>query len=318
MSAGPTPSQRKTERQMNLMFVLLNAGVPRTKARIRIDVPGYEGQSDEAFDRMFERDKQDLRDIGIPIETITIDEGGYEDHGYRIRRDDWLIPKLTLSQDERILLSLAAGAWADSGLAKAAKSGLSGLADETSLGTVNPRLGHRQPNLSTIASAIIDKKQIQFDYRTADGDEVRNRMLDPWRLILNDGIWHLVGWDYLRGEQRAFRLSRIVGAVSQLSSSIEHFAPADLSTQELVAQWNTLNTENGTAIIRVSDGRAAGLRVLAREISSDGETLTIDFDDELELARVVARECDVANVIEPASLRDCVQEILRRALEVHQ
>jgi predicted DNA-binding transcriptional regulator YafY len=317
MTQGVSPSQRKTERQMNLMFVLLNAGVPRTKSRLRQEIPGYDEQSDEAFDRMFERDKQALRDIGIPIESVPLDEGGYEDYGYRIKRSEWLIPPLNFDSQDRILLSLAARAWGDSGLAQAAKSGLSGLTDEQNFGQLLPRLGHRQPNLGAIAQAITTRMQIRFSYRTADGDEVRTRNLDPWRLILNRGIWNFIGWDYLRNEQRSFRLTRIVGDIEVTKTPVANSCPPDLDVVGLVAKWNSLNSEYGTAQIVTEPAKAPGLRLLAREVSADGTKLTVDYDDELELARLIARECDAARVESPDSLAATVKQILTRTKEVH-
>ena len=63
-------AQVKTERLLNLVIALLSTRMPLSKARIRAAVPQYHGTaSDEAFDRMFERDKDELRELGIPLVT---------------------------------------------------------------------------------------------------------------------------------------------------------------------------------------------------------------------------------------------------------
>jgi proteasome accessory factor B len=58
---------RKSERLVNLTIALLATKRWLTKAEIFANVAGYSGDS-EAKDRMFERDKDDLRSLGINIE----------------------------------------------------------------------------------------------------------------------------------------------------------------------------------------------------------------------------------------------------------
>ena len=109
-------SDQKIERQLNLLFVLLNTKNPIEREEIRKRVPGYFGKSNEAFERMFERDKENLRVLGIPIEAVSIDTFHEDNIGYLIREANWLLPDINLTAAERTLLNLAACAWAHSAL----------------------------------------------------------------------------------------------------------------------------------------------------------------------------------------------------------
>ena len=98
----------KVERLMNLVIALLSTDGYLPAERIRRNVAGYaESPSDEAFSRMFERDKNELRDLGIPLETGRVSALDPIE-GYRINRDAYALPEIDLTPDEarRILDSV--------------------------------------------------------------------------------------------------------------------------------------------------------------------------------------------------------------------
>ncbi|MFD0889930.1 helix-turn-helix transcriptional regulator, partial [Streptosporangium algeriense] len=111
-------SRRKTERLLNLVICLLATRRPLSAEHIRQAVPGYDAANDEAFQRMFERDKNELREIGIPIEVQK--DPWEEDPGYRIVRESYELPEITLEPDEAAVVGLAAQVWQRASLAEAA------------------------------------------------------------------------------------------------------------------------------------------------------------------------------------------------------
>ena len=119
-------ARARTERMLNLLFVLLNSTTPLTREQIRERVPGY-GDSNEAFERMFERDKAALRELAIPVETKPVDLVHDDVLGYRIDRSDWLMPEISISAQERTFLSLAASAWQSAQLGAAARQAVSSV-----------------------------------------------------------------------------------------------------------------------------------------------------------------------------------------------
>ncbi|MEV1179522.1 DNA-binding transcriptional regulator, partial [Nonomuraea sp. NPDC049784] len=115
-------SRRKTERLLNLVICLLATRRPLSAEQIRHAVPGYDRDGDEAFQRMFERDKNELREIGIPIDVV---RDPWEDEpGYRIERESYELPEITLEPDEAAVLGLAAQVWQRASLAEAASGAL--------------------------------------------------------------------------------------------------------------------------------------------------------------------------------------------------
>src|SRR5258708_38493145 len=108
-------SKRKTERLLGLVVCLLSTRRYLTAEQIRAAVPGYPDQ-DELFKRMFERDKEDLRDLGVPLET-GVNHPFDDDPGYRIRQQAYQLPALRLEADEAAVLGLAARGWRRTGRA---------------------------------------------------------------------------------------------------------------------------------------------------------------------------------------------------------
>ncbi len=100
----------KVERLMNLVIALLSTRAYLTAERIRANVAGYGDQSDEAFSRMFERDKSELRDLGIPLETGRV--SAFEPtEGYRIKPDAYALPDIDLTPDEAAAVAVATTLW---------------------------------------------------------------------------------------------------------------------------------------------------------------------------------------------------------------
>src|SRR5688572_15780495 len=143
-------SARKTERLLNLVICLLHARRFLTVQEIRDLVPGYEAEDEAAFRRMFERDKQDLRDLGIPLETGTNSAAHEDDLGYRIARGDYELPAISLEPDEAAALGLAARLLHSAPLAGATGAALlklraAGIDAPEATGALEPRVGGGEP-----------------------------------------------------------------------------------------------------------------------------------------------------------------------------
>lgn len=211
---------RKAERLLNLVVMLLESHSPVTASEIHRTIPGY-GQSNlDSFRRMFERDKEELRELGIPIELSFLDTWETEE-GYRIPKDRYYLPELNLEKEEIAALWLAAG------LVRmhdpsTVRSALLKLTEDQPDIDLHPRitadLGLAIPNLPRTFEAVADHKQIGFSYRSRDGG-VRKRLVDPYGLAHRKGAWYVVGHDHDNNEIRVFRLDRIVGTVHMTEPS---------------------------------------------------------------------------------------------------
>jgi proteasome accessory factor B len=203
------------ERLLNLVALLLETRRPLPFDEIREALREGYGQEDfQSAKRMFERDKDVLRDLGIPIETAPTDPFEVE-QGYVIPRERYYLPEIAFTPEELSALIVAARSAAGDPFAEEAvrkllagsEGGLAGF----SVGpfAIDPGDGAR---LGALAEAAASGRSVRFRYRTARGEDAE-RHVDPYGLLWRGGHWYLVGRDRGRGEVRAFRLSRIASAV---------------------------------------------------------------------------------------------------------
>lgn len=321
--SSPSPSAEKTERLLNLILCLKSARRPVSKQKIRESLEDYRrAPSDEAFDRMFERDKDDLREMGIPISTTVIDVLFDDEVGYRIDSSEATLPAISFEPDERAALALAARAWSGasiSGSASAAlrKLRLSGVEidDATAVG-VEPRIRTREPAFESVHAAVLARQPITFEYRKAGG-EVSTRHVRPWALKNWRGRWYLTGYDVDRADLRAFRLSRFEGPARKKGKAGSYEIPADHVPE--VALAAQAEQPSGTAVVRLRRGTGHALRRRAAALRD------IDGDwTELELPYVRgATERDLtalgpnAVAVSPEELVDAVRSALRGAAQAH-
>lgn len=313
-------ARARTERMLNLLFVLLNSSTPLTREQIRDRVPGY-GDTNEAFERMFERDKAALRDLAIPVETRPVDLFHDDVLGYRINRSDWLMPEISITAQERTYLSLAASAWQNAQLSTAAKQAVSSV-DAREQGfeiTVPVSLAKGRRHITEILAAIANGKTVAFEYVGINQSQVVKRTIDPWRALLHSGHWYLVGFDQEKGEVRTFRTDRIVGDLLETKQDILEPMPNDFDLSTITDSWENSATGATIATILVRPGRAASLRVLATacEVGDEWDTLTIPYHHESQLIGLIASSCDVTRVKAPQSLHDSVTRVVSTTLSVH-
>jgi predicted DNA-binding transcriptional regulator YafY len=219
----------RLERLVNLVIALREARAPLPASEIRTRVAGY-GQPDaQAFRRMFERDKADLRTLGVPVETAPLDRLGDDRVGYRIDPAAYDLPALDFPAEELTALALAVDA---AGLADVAAGGLRklevdagapGLARSTSPSGLGVDLA--APHLEVLAEAQLTRAAVRFAYRTAAGSR-RMREVEPHALVHRRGRWYLVGHDRERGERRAFRLDRVEAEVRRVGGPDAFAVPA--------------------------------------------------------------------------------------------
>ncbi len=206
---------RKSERLLNLIVMLLETSQPVTAEQIHRTIPGYGQDSWDTFKRMFERDKEELREMGIPVELSSVDAWDTE-HGYRIPKDRYYLPELNLAPDEVAALWLAAGLlrMSDPGPARSALMKLTEGAPPKTAGNLSwltADLGLAAPNLSVALESVAAKKKVTFPYRSKEA--TRTRSVDPYGLMQRRGKWYLIGHDESNDQIRSFRLDRVEGAI---------------------------------------------------------------------------------------------------------
>lgn len=322
--AAPNTPQAKTERLLNLTMSLLSSRIPLPKHRIRQLVEAYQVvESDEAFDRMFERDKEDLRSMGIPL--VTEDIGVFEDEqGYRIDRRDYDLPPVELSADEMAVVGLASRVWAHATMAGTAATAWRKVAagdevhEEPFVG-VEPQLGGAEPAFEPLKDAVLTSSTVRFDYARPGQGSGRPRLVEPWYLTAWHGRWYLVGHDLDREAPRVFRLSRISSTVTPTGEPASQPVPEDLDAVSMIAA-NEDEPEPHPAVLRVRVGTGHQLRRRATSVTSiDAQWDRVG----LEHGRLAGFAAEIAShgpdvvVEEPAALRDAVIERLQAVTALH-
>ena len=199
------------ERMLNLVALLLNAARPLTFDQIREQLGAYEQEDRTVAKRQFERDKDDLRKVGIPIETDHTD--GFEvEVGYRIPKEDYYLPELSFTPEEVAALFITAHAPGVYGEAAQAFAKLARDADTATISGLDerraPGLDDSAPHITAAVDAVARRRRVRFTYRAAAG-EPGERMVEAWGLVFFRGSWYLVGEDREAADVRSFRLSRI-------------------------------------------------------------------------------------------------------------
>jgi Predicted transcriptional regulator len=232
-------SKRKTERLLSLVVCLLSSQRYLTATQIRAAVPGYPGSFD-AFKRMFERDKEELRELGIPLDMGS--NGPLDEElGYRIPRQRYVLPDIRLEPDEAAVLALAARVWRRAELAGAAAGALLKLraagveAEETGQPGIEPRLTG-EAAFGPLWEAVRDRRPVTFAYRAVGRSEPQQRRLEPWGVVNRHGRWYVAGHDQVREAVRVFRLGRIEGRVEFSGPRGSVSVPDGSDVRELVAE----------------------------------------------------------------------------------
>ena len=317
-----TMTSRKNERLINLTIALLATKRYLTKSEIFRTIDGYEGNV-ESKERMFERDKDDLRRIGIVIDVRGIDPGFEDEPGYRIHSETYSLNLGELNGAEVALLSMAAEAWRGAALGESAQSALLKLSslgiasDFDGLPNLSPKLNVNSANFLPITRAIADRFTISFNYLSAELVE-EPRTVNPYGLGSRHGNWYLVAFDKVRMETRTFRLDRISNEVELISKSGSF--ETDPNFDVLAFLDSTLFEKHEVAQVSIRLGRGHGLRRDATIISSDDEfdLCNIHYSEESRFVEFLLWHADDVVVHAPAQLRDAIIKSLQTLIAAHE
>lgn len=326
--ARPSPAAAKTERLLNLVIALLHTRQPLSRARLREAVPDYQGSSDEAFERMFERDKDELRELGIPLRTEPIDPFFEDEPGYRIDQREYALPQIDFAPDELAVLGLAARAWSQASLAGPAAQALRKLEaagvvrDESSVAGIEPLLHTREPAFEPVRDAVLSRTPLTFGYRGGTGD-LAQRHVQPWGLTSWHGRWYLTAHDLDRDAPRVFRLDRVTeprraGRPGRYDVPDSHDAVAMIRS----SVGDERGMPSATARLLLREGAAASLRKRGTPATGAAtpegwDLVTVPTGSLQALAREIGAQGPDVRVVGPPELAELVTERLRAVLLAH-
>ncbi|WP_449408220.1 helix-turn-helix transcriptional regulator [Microbacterium maritypicum] len=309
------------ERLTNLVVALMATEIGLTKQQILDNVSGYRQRADagaraDALEKMFERDKDELRTLGVPVETLgdQADPNDLREARYRIPQAEYDLPgDIGFTPAELAVLRLAGSVWsaesasgdAQAGVRKIRALGIDG--DEPIIGFA-PRITARSEAFTPLQDAIEKSRVVVFDYLKPGEDAPRRRSIRPLALVDYEARWHVFGVDTAIEEDRMFLLSRIVGAVKVTSTG---FDPAlrDGAGERALSGLERVAAEN-SALLEVTPGTEASLR-LGRRATPATQGIRVPFVDLHILADELASYGPEVRVVEPEPLRDAVIARLR-------
>ncbi len=313
------------ERLLNLVIALMNTPGRMTKDQIRAGVVGYDDASDESFERKFERDKDTLRELGVPV--VTVDDSGHAaEIGYRIDTDAYALAPLHLTAAELAVLGLAAQLWqdrvlrTDTGRALTKLTAASGTGVHTdALAALAPRVREAGGAYGPLLEAILARRAVRFTYRAATTGQRSPRHVEPWRLAVRSGGWYLIGHDVDRDAVRAFRLSRIDGPVRAVGAPGAVTVPAAVDVDAALGRRHADVRRAALAVVpeRAEALRARGLAgapgTPLPAVLAGRDVITVEFDDVGRTVEEIAAYGDVVAVLEPPDLRAGVIAVLQAA-----
>ncbi len=324
---GDSHRSAPEERLVNLVVALLATEQGLTKDTILTSVAGYReqgagGASKDALEKMFERDKENLRALGVPIETIGdfADPDDLREARYRVPTAEYSLPvDIDFSPAEIAVLNLASGVWGESSMSADARSGLRkiralGIDVDAPIIGYAPRISLREPSFTPLQRAIEQARVVEFDYIKGGSDAAHRRRIQPLALLEYEGRWHVYGFDVSLGAERTFLLTRISSDVTVARASFD--AALREGAGEKALAGLTAVAERQRALLEVEPGTEAALRLHRRGIPAE-QGIHVPYVDAHIFADELASYGPEVRVVAPTDLRDLVIDRLERTRALH-
>ena len=310
------------ERLLNLFIALTSTRARMTKQQIRSTVYGYDQgtqgvdeKADSAFERMFERDKEDLRRLGVPLQTVT-DPANGGDIGYRIDASAATMQPIDVDAAELAVLSLAVDYWRDAALGSDARQAVTKVASRVQHEAIpelpfGARATGARTALGVIAEALHERRSVRFDYASSSSAPA-TRTVDPWRIVVVNATEYLIGRDHGADASRTFRVSRILGAVKAVGEPGAFEPPADIDLGPLGPA-----AVAGTATVALRPEAGHTLRRAGTVVRTDGDwdVLEVPYRHLDALRSEILGLAGAARAVAPPQLVEGVHRYTRAALE---
>ena len=300
-------SDQKTERLINLTLALLSSKRYLTKSEIFKNVAGYSGSA-ETMERMFERDKDDLRNLGVRIEVRALDPLFEDDQGYLIDSKTFQINPNDFTKEEILLLTMAANLWHGSALQHDSKAALLKIQSLDGLVATNtvtsPVVEDNEDSrkLLLIFDAVERCVSLEFEYKGTV------RQVKPYGIYTRRGFWYLAAQE--NDVVKSFKVIRIGEQIKMTSKSQCFTKPAEFKLSTFIEGLNAPTTSKAEVRIRKNQALALRKRFKVEEIDSDWDQVFIDYIFEEDLIESLLWYGSNVVVISPKTIRD---QIINRA-----
>ena len=294
----------KSERILNLFFVLLNTKRPLSRSELKQKVSGYDAsESETAFERMFERDKDELRTIGIRIQTLPIDPLFDDELGYKIDPSVFLTKQTSWTDEERYILNLASALWHETEFenqAKVANIKVGSLVS-TDSDLLTKNLQGSIDVYKTLLLALQKRDVISFAYLANDEDTPSQRKIIPRKLYRKDRFWYLEGFDTKTSLIKNYQIDRIFG-------DIKHSKSSEIE-RNLVNKLEVKNNSEMTATIEINQNPQLITHIIGGNIL-DRNRINLHYFEAKSLVKYLLTISSVITDIENKSIKDLYLDTL--------
>ena len=299
-------SNQKTERLINLTLALLSSKRYLTKSEIFKNVAGYSGSA-ETMERMFERDKDDLRNLGVRIEVRALDPLFEDDQGYLIDSNSFQINPDDFSKEEILMLTMAANLWHRSALQNDSRAALlkiqslDGMVETNTVASPVVEDNEDSRKLSLIFDAVERSVSLEFEYKGIV------RQVKPYGMYTRRGFWYLAAQE--NDVVKSFKVIRISDQIKAISKSQSFTKPVDFKLSTFIEGMNGATKSQTEVRIRKNQALAIRKRHKVEEIDSDWDQVFIDYVYEEDLIESLLWYGSNVVVISPKTVRD---QIIKR------
>jgi predicted DNA-binding transcriptional regulator YafY len=296
----------KSERLLNLIFILLNASKPVPRSRLRQVIDSYRSsKSDASFERMFERDKEDLRTLGFQLEVTPANELSGDEIGYWISQSDSLLSLHELSLSQKALLKIAyLSAQSHDQVARSTLLKLEAGAHLPTLIEGFVSVGQISNLTQSILLAISSKRKTSFEYKGISDEESKLRTVTPLHMTIHKGSWYLIAFDHERLDQRVFRLDRIHSKPTLLE--IDSSVYPNTKQSQLAYLLN--NDENSVLVKVILPTHLSSVfdafKVIEKKEISDSLELILKVSDTALFLNLVLGHAPLIQVTDPQIIKD--------------
>ena len=303
-------SSQKTERLINLTLALLATKRYLTKSEIFKSVTGYSG-SPETMERMFERDKDELRNMGVEIEVKGLDPLFEDDQGYLIRAETFQLNENEFAADELLYLTMAANLWHDSALSNDSKAALlkiqslSGPIEFNAINSPVVRDSESSQMLATAFEAIEKLKKLSFKY---NGNQ---RSVEPLGMFMRSGFWYLVAQD---GKVvKSFKLVRVESKISIEERTF--IKPEGFDLTGYLDRYSEEEIFEAEILVRKEQAYSLRSKYSVKEHDSEWDLMFIHYSYEPEIIENLLWHGQNIIVRKPQSLRDSIVSRLEEFID---
>lgn len=244
----------KLERLLKLLAALLDTTVPLSAESLRSRLGGYP-DNDASFRRTFERDKDDLRSMGVTISVEPVPGTEPPLDGYIVHSEQYAGTEPGLEPDELAALHLAAALVRVENLGDDAFWKLGGASDATAGSGVAGEFPAAD-RAGEFLNAIEQRQLATFMYRNVE------RVLEPSRVSFVRGRWYVSGHDQTRGAERVFRIDRIHGDIELGDQNA--YEPRPARGPETVRTWEFGDDDPIDAVVSIDASSALWAHVHLR------------------------------------------------------